>query len=287
MSRLRWGVIAAVLCAAQGAALANDPAPKFQPQDVFALRFASDPQIRPDGKQVAYVRNGFDIMTDGENKAIWLVDLGSGQETPLVAGAGAFMAPRWSPDGTRLAYVAAVEGEKPQLYVRWMATGTQVKLATLPQVPRAITWSPDGDAIAFEMFIPEDGLKLGAPVPKPAGAKWSDPPSIVTDPTYRFDGRGRLEPGRSHIFEISASGGAPRQITYGTFDESGPLSWSPDGKTLYFAGSRQEDWQHQVNLDSLQRVSLLDGSVTTLTQPGPRSEEHTSELQSQSNLVCR
>jgi len=269
MTRLRWGVVAAVLSVAQGMALANDPAPKFQPQDVFALRFASDPQVRPDGKQAAYVRNGFDIMTDGENKAIWLVDLASGQETPLVAGAGAFMSPRWSPDGTRLAYVAAAEGEKPQLYVRWMATGTQVKLATLPQVPRAITWSPDGDVIAFEMFIPEDGLKLGAPVPKPAGAKWADPPNIVTDPIYRFDGRGKLEPGRSHIFEISSSGGAPRQITYGTFDESGPLSWSPDGKSLYFAGNRQEDWQHQINQDSLQRVSLLDGSVTTLTSPGP------------------
>ena len=269
MTRLKWGVLAAVAYATLGGAHANESNPHFQPQDVFALRFATDPQIRPDGKQVAYVRAGYDIMNDGENRAIWLVDLGSGQETPLVAGAGAFLQPRWSPDGTRLAYVAAAEGEKPQLYVRWMATGTEVKLTTLPQSPRAITWSPDGNSIAFEMFVPEEGLKLGAPVPKPAGAKWADPPNIVTDVTYRFDGRGKLETGHTHIFEISASGGAPRQVSYGTLDESGPLSWSPDGKSLYFAGNRHEDWQHEVNQDSLQRVSLLDGAITTLTPPGP------------------
>jgi dipeptidyl aminopeptidase/acylaminoacyl peptidase len=269
MTRLKWGVVAAIGWAALGAVHANEPSPHFQPQDVFALRFATDPQIRPDGRQVAYVRVGYDIMTDGENRAIWLVDLGSGQETPLVAGNGAYMQPRWSPDGTRLAYIAAGEGEKPQLHVRWMATGTEVKLATLPQVPRAITWSPDGTAIAFEMFVPEDGLKLGAPLPKPAGAKWADPPNIVNDVTYRFDGRGKLEPGHTHIFEISSSGGAARQVTYGNLDENGALSWSPDGKSLYYAGNRQEDWQHQVNQESLQRVSLLDGSVTTLTPPGP------------------
>jgi dipeptidyl aminopeptidase/acylaminoacyl peptidase len=262
--------VAAIGWAALGVtAQANDPDPHFQPQDVFALRFATDPQLKPDGKQAAYVRAGYDIMTDGENRAIWLVDLGSGQETPLVAGAGAYMQPRWSPDGTRLAYVAAGEGEKPQLYVRWMATGTEVKLTTLPQVPRAIAWSPDGSMIAFSMFVPEDGLKLGAPLPKPAGAKWADPPHIVTDVTYRFDGRGKLDPGHSHIFVISASGGAPRQVTYGGFDENGPLSWAPDGKSLYYTGDRQPDWQHQINQDSLQRVSLADGSVTTLTPPGP------------------
>ncbi len=277
MTRLKWGVVAAILWgAAQSAVPANEATPKFQPQDVFALRFASDPQVRPDGKQVAYVRNGFDVMTDGENKAIWLVDLGSGQETPLVAGPGAYMQPRWSPDGTRLAFVAAVEGEKPQLYVRWMATGTQVKLTTLPQSPRAISWSPDGNSIAFEMFVPDDGLKLGAPLPKPAGAKWADPPNIVTDVIYRFDGRGKLEPGHSHIFVISASGGAPRQVTFGNYEENGPLAWAPDGKSLYYAGNRQVEWQHQVNQDSLQRVSLLDGTITALTPPGPTASLHIS-----------
>jgi dipeptidyl aminopeptidase/acylaminoacyl peptidase len=270
MKRLEWGVLAAIGWAAIGAAApANEPARTFQPQDVFALRFATDPQIRPDGKQVAYVRSGYDIMTDGESRSIWLADLGSGQDTPLVAGAGAYMSPRWSPDGTRIAYIAAGEGEKPQLYVRWLSTGTEVKLTTLPQSPRTITWSPDGTAIAFSMFVPDDPVQLGARLPKPAGAKWSDPPNIVTDVTYRADGRGKLEPGHSHIFLISASGGAPQQVTYGSLDESGSLSFSPDGKSLYFAGDRSENWQHNVNQESLQRVTIADGTVTTLTPPGP------------------
>ena len=269
MIRLKWGVVAAIGWAALGVAHANEPARTFQPQDVFSLRFATDPQIRPDGKQVAYVRTGYDIMTDGESRAIWLADLSSGQETPLIAGAGAYLSPRWSPDGSRVAYIAAGEGEKPQLYVRWMATGTQVKLTTLPQSPRAITWSPDGNSIAFSMFVPDDPVHFGAPVAKPAGAKWSDPPNIVTDVTYRFDGRGKLEPGHAHVFLISAGGGAPRQVTFGSLDENGPLSFSPDGKYLYFAGDRSENWQHNVNQETVNRIALADGTVTALTQPGP------------------
>ncbi len=36
----------------------------FEPLDVFALEYSSDPRISPDGAKVVYVRNFMDIMKD-------------------------------------------------------------------------------------------------------------------------------------------------------------------------------------------------------------------------------
>ena len=66
--------------AAQSAA----PSPRFEGRDIFALQVATDPQISPDGKSVAYVRRQGDIMTDRQKGAIWLVDTATGAQRPLV-----------------------------------------------------------------------------------------------------------------------------------------------------------------------------------------------------------
>ena len=71
----------------------------FQGRDLFALQLATDPQIRPDGREIAYVRISFDIMTDRGRQSIWLIDAESGEQRPLVTGAGSHSQPRWSPNG--------------------------------------------------------------------------------------------------------------------------------------------------------------------------------------------
>ena len=89
---------------------------------------------------------------------------------PLVAGTGAHSQPRWSPNGDRLAYISTAEGDAPQLFVRWMATGEAVRITGLPDSPGSIAWSPDGRQIAYSMFVPDEGMKLGTPQEPPEGA---------------------------------------------------------------------------------------------------------------------
>ena len=137
--------------------------------DLFNLEIATDPQISPDGRTIAYVRKSNDVMTDKARTTIWLIDVASGQQRPLVAGAGSYSSPRWSPDGARLAYVGADTGA-PQLYVRWMASGESARITGLPDSPDSIDWSPDGRRIAYSMVVPDDGPKLGSAPPKPEGA---------------------------------------------------------------------------------------------------------------------
>src|SRR5262245_3375035 len=79
----------------------------FQPLDLFELQWASDPQISPDGKEVAYVRSYMDIMKDARRGDLWIVGTDGRAHRPLVKGASS---PRWSPDGGRIAYVASEGG---------------------------------------------------------------------------------------------------------------------------------------------------------------------------------
>ena len=245
----------------------------FQPQDVFALEYASDPQIRRDGSQVAYVRNTTDIMIDRERRSIWLIDRRIGVQTPIVAGPGSSSGPRWSPDGTRLAYVYAAEGEQPQLYVRWMATGVSARLATLPQAPGDIAWSPDGRTIAFTMFTPETPPKLGAAPPKPEGAKWADPLEVITSVTYRADGAGWLKSGHDQIYVISAEGGAARVLTSGPSTGRGQISWQPDGRAILFSSNQDKDWERRFYRSSVYRLDPATGeAVSLIDRDGPSDE---------------
>ncbi|HWJ39301.1 MAG TPA: S9 family peptidase, partial [Sphingomicrobium sp.] len=95
-------VAATALSAPAIAAPATGPSRYLTGDDLFNLEWASDPQISPDGKTIVYVRRSNDIMTDKARSTIWLVDVASGQQRPLLAGPGSYFSPRWSADGARL-----------------------------------------------------------------------------------------------------------------------------------------------------------------------------------------
>lgn len=261
----RLAIAAALLLAP--AVLAQEASDRrFGGGDLFKLQQASDPQISPDGSRIAYVRQSGDVMTDRYRASLWLVDVRTSAQTPLAASGGA---PRWSPDGTRLAYVAA-EGGSPQLFVRWLASGVTAKLTGLPDAPGAIQWSPDGRWIAYTMTVPGDGMKLGKPLPKPEGAQWAPPLEVIDRVNYRYDGPGYVKPGYDHLFVVSAEGGAPRQLTFGNYDDGGPLSWAPDGKSIVFAAIRGPDPERVVFNSEIMRVDVTTGALTTLTdRDGP------------------
>jgi dipeptidyl aminopeptidase/acylaminoacyl peptidase len=266
--------LAALLAATafQGPAMgtpANGPSRYFTGADLFDLEVATDPQISPDGKTIAYVRKSNDIMTDKLRPTIWLVDVATGQQRPLMAGSGSYFSPRWSPDGARLAYVAA-EGGAPQLYVRWMANGESARITGLPDSPDSIAWSPDGRRIAYSMFVPDDGTKLGSAPPKPEGAKWADPLEVIDALTYRFDGAGYFKPGYQQIFWVPADGGSPTQLTFGPTNAGAQVSWTPDSRSVLFSANLNKDWERNPNESEIYRLSINGGAPVALTnRKGP------------------
>jgi dipeptidyl aminopeptidase/acylaminoacyl peptidase len=265
---------AALIAGLSGAAFsasATDTADRrpFQPEDLFALQAASDPQISPGGQEIAYVRLAYDVMSDRARRTIWIVDTVTGAQRPM-DGAEGEGAPRWSPDGKRLAFIGPGPDGRAQLHVRWLASGQNALVADMPDRPGEVVWSPDGRQLVFVSRVPEPPPSLGSAPRKPDGAKWADPIKVITDVHYRQDEAGYLRSGHSHLFVVSADGGAPRQITFGDYDDHGPAAFAPDGRSLVFVSERQKAWQLDPQNSALFRLSLADGSVTPLPhKPGP------------------
>jgi dipeptidyl aminopeptidase/acylaminoacyl peptidase len=267
------GLLAVTAFCAAPAAAPTGPSRSFEARDLFSLEAASDPQISPDGGRIAYVRRSGDIMTDRMRPTIWIVDTRTGEQAPLVAGPGAHSQPRWSPDGKKLAYISTGEGGGAQLFVRWMETGQSVRITGLPTTPEDVAWSPDGRQIAYVMRVPGEELRLAALPDKPEGAQWAPPLEVHSAVTYRTDEEGYLKPGFSHIFVVAADGGAPRQLSFGPVNDNGPLSWTPDGRTIVFSANRNADWERNPVNSEVYALDMASGTISALTtRQGPDAQ---------------
>lgn len=270
---LVWLGVIAVISSSMGHANADEAesANRLQPIDIFNIEYADDPQIAPNGSQIAYVRRSNDIMTDKTRSNIWVVNANGANHRPLLSGRADYSFPRWSPDGTRIAYISSVEGS-PQLYVKWLSTGDEALITNLTEAPSDLTWSPDGRLIAFVMRVKTENKPFVKSPEKPKGAEWAEPFNYIDEVRYRFDGEGYLEPAYEHIFVTPADGGTPRQLTTGDFNHQGPLSWTPDSKSVVFSANRHAEWQLETVEADVFSVSL-EGGLTQLTEKGGSESE--------------
>jgi dipeptidyl aminopeptidase/acylaminoacyl peptidase len=234
--------------------------PVLTAADVFQIEVAGDPQISPDGARVVYERRWMDAMRDRAVSHLWIVDSDGEGHQPLVTGASA-RAPRWSPDGKRLAYLS--DGA---LCVRWMESGVTAQVTRTEESPGAPVWSPDGRWIAFTMLVPDAVEPFAKMPPAPEGATWAPPPVVITSMTYRRDGEGYVTAGRSQIFVVPSEGGTPRQVTQGPFNVDGAPQWTRDGAELVFASNRREERELEPLDSELWAVSAQGGELRRLTE---------------------
>ena len=244
--------------------LTTDSERYFKSEDIFNLEYVSEVQVSPNGKYVAYVRRSNDIMSDSSRANVWLASVDGKSHRPLLSSKKSYYSIRWSPDGSRLAYLSNEEG-KPQLYVRWMDTGQTALVTNVTSNPSNITWSPDGKHIAFTMSVDAKEKPLDIKMPKkPDGAKWSPSFQYITKARYQADGRGILEPAYTHIFIVPADGGTARQLTSGNYHHNGRLSFSPDSDKIYFSANRSDNWEYEPVEGDIFSVDMT-GNIAQLT----------------------
>jgi len=244
--------------------LTTDSERYFKSEDIFNLEYVSEVQVSPNGKYIAYVRRSNDIMSDSSRANVWLASVDGKSHRPLLSSKKSYYSIRWSPDGSRLAYLSNEEG-KPQLYVRWMDTGQTALVTNVTSSPSNITWSPDGKHIAFTMSVDAKEKPLDVKMPKkPDGAKWSPSFQYITKARYQADGRGVLEPAYTHIFVVPAEGGTARQLTSGNYHHNGRLSFSPSGNKIYFSANRSDNWEYEPVEGDIFSVDMM-GNIAQLT----------------------
>jgi len=256
------------LACASLAAVPAFAAPKtpFAPLDVFSLEWASNPEIAPDGSQVAYVRRSFDIRTDTRRSAIWLVGQDGQNHRPLAGGAANQSNPRWSPDGGRLAFVSSEGDGAAQIFVHWQAQNVTTRITNLIDAPTRLAWSPDGKSLAFIMSVPAKREPLKVKLPEaPKGAKWAEPLTAIDRMVYRADGEGFLPDAFSQVFVVPADGGSARQLTEGAWDHD-DVSWSHDGRELLLSANRRADADLVPGDTEVYAIAVDGGEIRALTK---------------------
>jgi dipeptidyl aminopeptidase/acylaminoacyl peptidase len=216
------------------------------PLTLAALRAAvsvREPQISPDGKRVAYVRGVGDFTADVEKTELVLVDLASGSRTVLTRDRDDVSSPTWSPDGTRIAFLAApAKGEMPEIYVLSLAGGDAMRVTRARGAISGLAWHPNGLVLAYLLREPAPGAApspSAAPAASPVPARSPSPgPSAtpkgyvpaftVTDEHYLTRAPSRPD----HLWVIDPDGEHPHQITRGAASQSGRIGWLRDGKSI-------------------------------------------------------
>ncbi len=143
----------ALVLAAQQAAPRRRGGPITE-TDLFRFVWIGDPQISPDGADVAFVRVAVNKKKDGYETALWIVPAdGSAAAAARSRAARGTSAPRWSPDGRRLAFLRSAEKDgkpqPPQIHLMERAGGEARAITDLPKGASAPVWSPDGRTLAF------------------------------------------------------------------------------------------------------------------------------------------
>ena len=272
----RLGRIAAALLAAAFATPAAAQNPPLQPEDVLSLEMANDPQISPDGTQIAYVRVSPDIMKDEYAPSVWLADADGGNARALTKPEEKAGEPRWSPDGARIAF-AAMREQGPVIVVRDIKTGAETVIGGLTTPASKLAWSPDGATLAYLMFAPAAPRVIGDLPAPPEGAQWKPGPVVIERGYYRADGMGLIPSGAMHLYIAPASGGDPVRITkddsgFPPF-EGGAFAWTPDSRALVVSLIRKTE--HEILQGAMYETGLYlfpaDGgdSELLIDRPGP------------------
>lgn len=218
--------------------------------DLYRIRLVADPNISPDGRWVAWVVTDVDRKRNGYASNIWCVDL-AGDRTPfrLTTGAGKDTSPRWSPDGTMLAFLSDRSGRN-QVHVIYADGGESWQVTDGPNAASDIAWSPDSISLAYVAKV-ELEEKAASDV------------RVITTLLYRMDGEGFFDGKHRQVHIAPAHGGASRVVTDGDWHSVQP-AFSADGRRLAVVSNRS-DGRKENRISDIWTIDLGTGQAGRLT----------------------
>lgn len=205
----------------------------FTIQDALGVASVYDPQLSPDGELVVYVVSRIDLDANKSASRIHHVPFAGGDAAPLTRAGRSASHPRFSPDGSQLAFLSSGDGDKTQIWLLPLAGGEAKVLSRLPAGVSSFAWAPDGSALAVVSMDPDPNEAGEGEEPEPV-------PLVIDRRQFKRDGRGYLDDRRRHIYLVDASDGSHEQKTFGPYDDGSPV-FSPDGSEIAFVSVRPPD----------------------------------------------
>ena len=254
---MRTLVVVAGLAAVVEGLSAQVPGPSFR--DVINLQSVGSPAIAPDGRAVAYTLRTVEWSENRFDSEIWLWREGQGTIQLTRTPKGSSSAPRWSPDGRWIAFLAD-RGDRQQLYVIGAAGGEATKVTFLKGGVADYRWSPTGDRVALQVTEPESE--------DAAKTKRLYGDFYLEDREDRMAHLWVLEMTPSRWTGDSASMPKPTRLTEGSSYTVGQFAWSPDGTRIAF-DHRRDPLIHSMHTADISLVDVATRRVTPLVaRPG-------------------
>jgi dipeptidyl aminopeptidase/acylaminoacyl peptidase len=195
--------------------------------DLLNVPSLSDPQLSPDGRQILYVFARADWAANRRIGQVWRANADGSGAVQLTTSASDAGSPRWSPDGTTIAFVTRREAPQPQIHVMSNGGGEARQLTRHATGVSNLSWSPDGTFIYFTATDPKTDEER---------AHEAD-----TGGVYGFE-----ESKQAHLWRVAVANGAEQRLTSGNYSIQ-DYQLSRDGRQVAVnraPGPMQEDSAH-------------------------------------------
>lgn len=258
-----------------------------------AVHDESSPSWSPDSKKLAFLS---DASKSGQQQ-LYIADSAGGSARKVTNVKGFLAAPGWSPDGKTIALLFTENAERAAgpLVAEVAQTGvikesvTEQRLALVDVATASLRQISPADMYVYEYDWSPDGKRfVTTAAPGNGDNNWyiaqiytldaaggemksiHKTPLQIANPAWSRDGKSVAfieglmsdEPSvGGDIFVVSSDGGEARNITPGMKASASWLTWTPDGKSIFFG----EEIDGGSGLAS---VDVASGNINTLFQTG-------------------
>ncbi|MBI3362823.1 MAG: PD40 domain-containing protein [Chloroflexi bacterium] len=173
-----------------------------------------------DATRIAFERRSLTSAATVGEPHVWLLNLESGKATALPPEIDATSAPRWSPDGSRLAYY---DSTGQTIVVSHAAAGESTLIADTSGEMGA--WSPDAASLIFpDIVIGADQPGIApTQIPGPTATPISEATNNPNAPTFY-----------SHLVRVDLASRARQELSSEPLVEDAAASTAPDGGWIAF-----------------------------------------------------
>ena len=229
----------------------------FQVDDLYLHFKINALEGAPNAEQVACCIQSVDRDNDTYRTKLWVYSLTAQRKSPgaqITQGPSNEHSPRWSPDGSQLAFISNRSGGA-QLYLLAMGAGDNEDVSggdarQLTQLPGGVTslrWMPDGKSLLVTSAVAVNPDLRGARSAEPAVIRSPKAAEVAWKLPYKSDGAGYMLAREIHLFKVDAATGEGTQLTNGPFDVLAH-SVAPDGQKIAYIRTRDGRFAHETGL---------------------------------------